>query len=382
MNRLKSILLLLLVSLLVKQIDAQITIEITNAQDFPDSICSHVFVAGNFNGWNPADEKTKFKRVGDRLVVTLDLSVNLSVVEYKFTAGSWDRGEVMENGTPRANRTCYYKPGMIVSATVENFQHLAPHYNPQENTAIIKFEVWSPELKCNKNIRVYLPKNYAVNTNRYPVLYMLDGQNLFDATTSYAGEWGIDEAMDSIANMNQLPAIIIGIDNAGEDRLAEYSPFLVKNEVESPKGDDFAKFVAVTLKPKIDSMYRTLAKREFNGVIGSSMGGVESMYIVLKYSNLFSKAGVFSPSFWTSKKNYEYAAASVIKSPTQFYFLAGAFEGGDYEMMNDMHAMYQLLLDKKNPNLILRAVVESDGTHGEGFWSEEFLDMYNWFFIK
>jgi len=358
---------------------SQLTIIVDNATDFPDSITNKIYVAGNYNDWNPADAKSKLKWVGGKLQVTLDLSVAVSTVEFKFTGGSWEKGEVKIDGSAQPNRTCYYKPGMIITQRIESFQQLAPHKLAVANNSIIKFNVYSPELQVTKQIRVSLPCSYATSNKKYPVLYMLDGQNLFDDVDAYAGEWGIDEAMDSVCAINKLPAIIVGIDHAGDLRLSEYSPYPIKKYDVKPQGDAFAAFVAITLKLKIDSMYRTLPGREYTGICGSSAGAVESMHILLKYNNVFAKAGIFSPAFWTNEDNFVYAEQANITATSKVYFVAGARED-DYSVMKDLEQMHYILLDKKNEFIQTRYIIQGDGKHTESFWRAEFFDAFMWLY--
>jgi predicted alpha/beta superfamily hydrolase len=361
---------------------SQFTIIVENANDFHDSISNKMFIAGNFNGWNPADSSTMLVWEDGVLQTKIVIDSTLNTLEYKFTCGSWEKGEVKKNGAPQPNRTCFYKPGMVVKENIESFAHIAPKWQPEENTSVIKIKLYAKTLNKEKTIRILLPCNYEKNNLKYPVLYMLDGQNLFDETMSHSGEWGVDEAMDSLCMINKMPAIIIGIDHAGEERIAEYSPYPIQEYVTQPQGDAFVEFVVNTLKPFIDSAYRTKPEREFTGIAGSSMGGVMSMYMVMKYNNVFSKAGVFSPAFWTNESNYENVKATIVQQPTQIYFLAGALEGKEFEVVNDTKKMLDILLQQNNPNINTRFVTQSTGRHTESFWNAEFFEMFEWLFLK
>ena len=374
--------LIIFIFCLPNVVSAQFNIVVTNAKLFPDSISNNIFVAGNFNGWQPADSSTQLFWVDGQLMVTIQVPATTKYLEYKFTCGSWAKGEVKTNGAPQANRTKLYKPGLRVEEEIESFAHIAPVWKPEANLEVIQFKVYSNELKKEKNIRIYLPCNYKNSGLQYPVLYMLDGQNLFDETSSYSGEWGVDESMDAVCGLKKLPAIIVGIDHAGDERIAEYSPYLITEYVTEPMGEAFADFVVNTLKPIIDSMYRTLPQREFTGIAGSSMGGVESMYIVVKYNDVFSKAGVFSPAFWTSENNYSYVEESVIDKPTQIYFLAGALEGENFEAVTDTKKMIDVLLNQNNHNINTRFIIQSTGRHTESFWQDEFFEMFEWLFLN
>jgi len=362
---------------------AQVTIVLKNAADFSDSVQQKLYVSGNFNEWNPGLEAYHLIKQNNSWSVTFTPDASMVYVEFKFTRGDWSKGEVLRDGGYKPNRSYYYKPGMILEETVESFQDLAPKKVIEPNKNVIQFNMYSEELKREKNIRVYLPCDYATDIKQYPVLYMLDGQNLFDDVYAYSGEWGVDENMDSICRMKKTsPAIIVGIDHAGEKRVTEYSPWETTTGYGGGEGDEFADFVANTLKPRIDSMYRTLPDRENTAVAGSSMGGLESLYIVLNHPEQFSKGGIFSPAFWTSEGNFENATQYHSDLPVKLYFICGAMEGDDAKYMKDMERMYDILMDKRIQNMELRLIVESDGTHSEKFWRSEFIDCYEWLFEK
>jgi predicted alpha/beta superfamily hydrolase len=163
-------------------------------------------------------------------------------------------------------------------------------------------DVHSPALNNDRDILVYLPPSYFLATSeasakRYPVLYMHDGQNLFDPATSFAGEWGVDEALESLAYETGMETIVVGIPNSGKGRLDEYSPF------HDPlrgggKGNLYLSFILHTLKPLIDNQFRTLPDRKHTGLMGSSMGGLISLYGFFHREQVFGFAGVMSPSLW------------------------------------------------------------------------------------
>ncbi len=147
---------------------------------------------------------------------------------------------------------------------------------------------------------VYLPPGYnETPTARYPVLYMHDGQNLFDAATAFLNqEWGLDELAESLMQEGSIePLIIVGIHNAGEKRIDEYTP------VRDRKGQGgrarlHARFVVQELKPFIDAEYRTLPDPANTGLGGSSLGGLATLYLGLRYPEVFGKLIVMSPSIW------------------------------------------------------------------------------------
>jgi len=133
--------------------------------------------------------------------------------------------------------------------------HTGHHHTINGNVKIAQ-GVYSPQLRNQRDIIVYLPPSYADSQRRYPVLYMHDGQNLFDAATSFSGEWHIDEIMETLSREDGLEAIIIAIPNMGVDRLNEYSPFR-DDKHGGGNGNKYLHFLTDTLKPIIDRDFRT-----------------------------------------------------------------------------------------------------------------------------
>ncbi|MGZ9675353.1 alpha/beta hydrolase [Flavobacterium sp. GNP001] len=244
----------------------------------------------------------------------------------------------------------------------------------QSSTAskqVSTFEIKAPQLQTTKKIWVYLPKNYKSSKKKYPVMYMHDGQNLFDAATSYSGEWNIDEKLDSL----QAQIIVIGIAHGNEKRLDELTPF--KNEkYGGGKADEYLEFITKTLKPYIDQNFRTKTDKNHTLIMGSSLGGLNSFYAVLKYPEIFGKAGVFSPSFWFSKEIYTFMENSK-KTKAKIYFLCGDNESP--EMVSDLIKMEYLLNSNRcyclNRN---EKKIVKGGQHNEKLWRDGFVDALLW----
>ena len=141
-------------------------------------------------------------------------------------------------------------------------------------------DVESRELDNTRDILVYLPPSYATANRTYPTLYMHDGQNLFDKATSFAGEWGVDEALEEAADEG-IEAIVVGIPNTGVERMQEYSPFK-DARFGGGRAADYVKFVVETVRPLVDEAFRTTGDREATATIGSSMGGSDQPVRVLR----------------------------------------------------------------------------------------------------
>ena len=233
------------------------------------------------------------------------------------------------------------------------------------------FELEAPQLKTTKKIWVYLPKNYKTSEKKYPVIYMHDAQNLFDATTSFAGEWNVDETLDSL----KTQAIVIGIEHGNEKRLEELTPF-PNGKYGGGKADDYLDFIVNTLKPYVDKNYRTKPNANNTVIFGSSLGGLVSYYAVLKYPEVFGKAGVFSPAFWFSDEIYKMTENSK-KIKAKIYFLYGDSESED--MVKDARKMKHLLDENRCYCLKLDKIVEvKGGEHNEKLWREGFAKAVLW----
>jgi predicted alpha/beta superfamily hydrolase len=157
----------------------------------------------------------------------------------------------------------------------------------------------SPQLGNARDVLVWLPHGYETSSARYPVLYMHDGQNLFDSATSFAGEWQVDETMTLLVNEG-LPAIIVGLPNAGERRRNEYSPYDFRAGAQQVRGEgeQYIRFMVDTVKPLIDDSFRTRTEAAATGILGSSMGGLISLYGFLTRPQVFGLCGAFSTAYW------------------------------------------------------------------------------------
>lgn len=193
-------------------------------------------------------------------------------------------------------------------------------------TLKVRERVWSPQLKNRRDIYVHVPPSYEQGRQRYPVLYMHDGQNLFDESASYAGEWRVDETMERLSDMG-IEAIIVGIPNMEKARLQEYSPFYDRR-FGAGQGDRYLSFLTDTVKPLIDRDFRTLGDRQNTGIMGSSMGGLISLYAYFAKPNVFGFAGVMSPSFWYADRAIYAYIEEAPYVPGRIYLDVGTREYG------------------------------------------------------
>lgn len=237
------------------------------------------------------------------------------------------------------------------------------------------FEIDAPQLKTKKKIWVYLPLNYEKSTKKYPVIYMHDAQNLFDAAASYAGEWNIDETLDSI----KAKVIIIGVEHGNEKRIDELTPY--KNEKHGGgNANAYLEFIVKTLKPHVDTKYRTKTNAKNTGIFGSSLGGLVSFYAALQYPEVFGKVGCFSPAFWINKKEIFQKLVDTPKFNTKIYLLCGDKED-DGAMVSDMKEMETLINSKRcECKKLNKSVIVKEGKHNEKLWRNAFAKAYLWLF--
>lgn len=254
-------------------------------------------------------------------------------------------------------------------------------------STIKKHKQFSSKFVDARNIDVWLPPDYEQNKDeKYPVLYMHDGQNLFEPETSYGGiDWGVDEAMVELIKDNKVrPAIVVGIWNSPK-RVAEYMPqkAVPNKKVEELSGitiksqddicsDNYLKFIVYELKPFIDSNYRTLTDQENTFIMGSSMGGLISAYAISEYPNVFGGAGCVS-THWPAGSGavIEYLRTALPDPKThKIYFDYGT------ETLDSLYEPYQKKMDQ-----IMKTLGYQDGKnwvtkkfegaeHSERAWRE------------
>ncbi len=334
-----------------------------------------VFVAGNFNGWSPAKNGNHISKLNEPAFIELD---NLPAGEYqfKFTRGSWQSVESMANGNDAGNRQLKLSSDTVIFFSIEgwkdDFETVAKKHTASPHVRIIDTAFIMPQLGRTRRIWLYLPPGYAKSKKRYPVIYMQDGQNIFDEYTAAFGEWGVDECVDSMIQKGRPACIIVGIDN-GPKRLNEYNPYTFK-DFGKGEGDRYVDFLVESLKPYIDKHYRTLAGSDNTIIAGSSMGGLIAYYAMLKYPGVFGKGGVFSPAFWTAEGIKELTHSDGKNLKGTLFFYIGGQEGSQY--IDDMNDVTETL--GKNSIALIYAVVDPEGNHNEQAWRKWFPEFYKW----
>lgn len=334
-----------------------------------------LFLAGDFNGWNPADKDWELlKTDGEKYSLTRHL--NAGIYRFKITRGSWKTAECDAVGKQTDNRQLKLNADTSITIDVagwqDNFAQAQKKHTATARVRIISEEFNMPQLNRRRRIWIYLPADYESVKRRVPVIYMHDGQNLFDEYTSGYGEWGIDELMDQVAAKRHC--IIVGIDHGGENRITEYDPY--DSKYGRGRGADYARFLVETLKPYVDSHYRTLKDAEHTTIAGSSMGGLISLYAAVKYPRVFGNAGIFSPAFWIAPQLYDLVKQAEFYKNTRFYFVCGDAESDS--MVADMQKMADLLKAKGIKPQNTPVVVVKGASHNEKQWNGDWPGFYKW----
>ncbi len=371
--------LLLPAILWTASLSAQITLQInTVPANTPPG--ATLYVAGNFNNWNPGNPDYALTPQGGgqyRIV----LNPAPGTLEFKFTRGAWASVEGNANGQYRPNRTLTYNGQPTTETfTVLSWEDLGGTGNSTAapNVSVFDDDFYIPQLNRTRRIWLYLPPDYDTTNKRYPVLYMHDGQNLFDNKTAFSGEWKVDESLNDLFAIGDYGCIVVGIDNGGASRLDEYSPW-INPQYGGGEGEAYVAFITETLKPLMDSLYRTRPGRNSTGIMGSSMGSLISMYAFSERQDVFSRAGIFSPAFWFAGNNSaNHVAGHPKEGDARVYFLAGGQEPASVTQNMQTVANAMITAGFNTDEQVF--LVEPDGQHSEWFWAREFADAYIWLF--
>lgn len=229
-------------------------------------------------------------------------------------------------------------------------------------------------------LRVWMPPGYddAANAGRnYPVLYLNDGQNLFEASTAFGGvEWQVDETADRLIREGTVsPLIIVGIDNTGKDRIREYMPYRSLYALRA-QGNRYPKFLIQEVMPFVAANYRVASGPENTGLGGSSLGALIALYTANVRPGMFGRLLLESPSLWVSNRQMIRESRHVGRWPERIFLAVGTAETGrkerDESVVNDVRELAGILRRDGLDDQRLRLVIEEGGTHNEAAWARRF----------
>lgn len=347
----------------------------------PSDDARPVFVTGNFNGWATRDEQYKMLKVkdGHYQYTFKEVPPTIDKFEYKYVKGGWEAEELSPNGLPSTNRSMATPRGKvndIVPCWKQHSSGYDPLFYPDIQIVSKRFNV--PQLRSRRRIAVLLPWDYASTNKRYPVLYLQDGQNLFEDTAPF-GTWAVDRQLAALSQRGKGGFIVVAIDHGGSERIREFSPYDSQKWGEG-LGLEYAQFLAETLKPHIDGHFRTLPDRAHTGIGGSSMGGLISIYAGIAFPQIFSKFMIFSPSLWAAPKVYFEPIRFAPYSSTRIYLYSGGKEGAG--MITNVHRFKAYMETHGYDQTQMQIKMETDpqGRHTEDRWGKEFPKAAEWLF--
>jgi len=345
---------------------------ILTSPDLPSD--TTVYITGSveqLGSWNPS--RVKMEPQGNHTwtkEITIDGPLS---IEYKYTLGTWEREGADANGSPLSNLVVDASHDKTVRDTVL-FWTKGPRQrvNHGQITGTVRYHRGVKGIGLqDRDLVVWVPPGYSVDkTRRYPVLYMHDGQNIFDpATSAFGVDWSIDETADDLIKKKTIdPLIVVGIYNTS-DRMKEYTP--------GDKGTAYMNFVVNVVKPLIDSTYRTKPDRTHTLVGGSSAGGIISFMLVWEHPDIFGKAICMSPAFKSlSPDGWDYT--KVVRTSNRpklpiFLYLDNGSLGLDSQLQPGIDAMLTALKAKGYTEgkdfVFLR---DPTAKHSEADWAKRF----------
>lgn len=334
---------------------------------------STVYIAGSFQGWNPGHPSYALAPQPDgRWAITLSLPSG-TPIQFKFTRGTWGMVEKGANGEEIANRQLTPSGDQAFDFTVASWADVGTV------TGRLDTLTHGPFLS-GRRCWVWLPPGYESSSARYPVLYMHDGQNLFDASRSFAGEWHIDETCTALIAAGEIePLIVVGIENSA-DRCWEYTPW-AGGPCTGGGGDAYLQAIRDHLIPEVDRRYRTRTGPDHTMMAGSSLGGLITHYAGHTYPETWGRIAAFSSSLWWNAGAMVPYAAGRPKPPLARYYQdmgtieAGGTTDGDGDGTDDYIELLRLMRDVALAQGFADGAdflsVEGAGhTHNEYWWSQ------------
>jgi predicted alpha/beta superfamily hydrolase len=340
-----------------------------------------VYISGNFNNWRTQDKDFRMERIGNNLY-QYEFPNDFDYPEellYKFTKGDWSEVEIDANGNRTENRSTTKHSGIqdeFVARWRKNWLPFKPSFLPQ--VLLISDEFQIPQLNKTRKIWALLPHDYDNSSESYPVMYLQDAQNLFKEEAQY-GNWEIDKKLAVMAEYKIGKIIIIAIEHAEKERIKEYN--VGKTVLGKGQGKKYIKFVTETLKPFVDSNFRTKKEREYTGIGGSSMGGLVSIFSGLRNPEVYGKLMIFSPSLWVVPE-LKIDTDSTAASDTKIYLYAGGDESATMieHVQNFRKNMITSRFVKDETKINLS--INREGKHSETYWSDEFPKAIEWLFFN
>jgi len=239
-------------------------------------------------------------------------------------------------------------------------------------------------------LRIWLPPEYDAaqnSTRNYPVLYLNDGQNLFDRATAFGGvEWEVDETADRLIREQTIPPlVIVGIDNAQSERMREYLPYRsLQPPILRPRGRLYLEFLIREVMPSVHERYRIAGGPENTGLGGSSLGALISLYTVIRHPGIFGRLLLESPSLYISQRRILKASRAFRHWPEKIFVGVGTREAGreekDRQVVEDVREFERILRRCGLSDQRLRVRVDEGAIHNEREWARRFPEALTFLF--
>ena len=340
-----------------------------------------VYISGNFNSWRTQDKEFMMQKIRNnsyhyKFPHDFDYPQELL---YKFTKGDWSEVEINIEGNRTENRSTLLHTGIQkehVARWRKNWLPFKQSFLPQVQLISDEFEI--PQLNKTRKIWALLPHDYDNSSESYPVMYLQDAQNLFNESAEF-GNWEIDKKLAVMSEYKIGKIIVIAIEHAEDDRIMEYN--VGKTVLGKGQGKKYIRFVTETLKPFVDSNFRTKKEREFTGIGGSSMGGLVSIFGGLKNPEVYGKLMIFSPSLWVVPE-LKIKAKKENTPDVKIYLYAGGEESKN--LLTEVKKFQQDLLSNEfiTDSSQINLSINRKGKHTETYWSDEFPKAIEWLFFQ
>lgn len=349
-----------------------------------------VYLIGSLNNWQ--EEGIFLGKIpeGQGVLTVLLKDVPEGLLEFRLSRGGWSAIACHTDGTIIQPFTFDIKANtsseVAVTAWSDDFSSSAA----TERVYYLSEAFFFPELNAFRKVWIYLPQSYVyANTKRYPVLYMHDGQHLFDNAPAVGRKGPVEWQVDKVINRSVNAAIVVAIGHGGEesDRLHDYIVQPVQG-MPVPAGKQYLSDIIHALKPFVDAHYRTMPDRKYTAMAGSSLGGLLGLYAGLMHPQHFGCLGVFSPSLWLDDKQVNtfidklQAAEQVLQQKQNYYLYGGGLENrkikdrAAVEMDKDIAQMGGILSEYLQANVAI--AINPVGKHGALYWQQAFPHFYEW----
>jgi predicted alpha/beta superfamily hydrolase len=355
-----------------------------------------LYVAGNLSAlgtWKPDATQLQLSMPGTWTARFTAAAGTMA--EFKITRGTWGTVEKTAAGRDIPNRTFRVElpesgARQRIEVRVERWGAPAVRNSTVTGELVLHREFASRHVGATRTLAVWLPPGYAASDERYPVFYLQDGQNLFDAATAAFGvEWQVDETLTQLIAAGRIPPlIVVGIGNSPQ-RLDEYTPTRDQRLQRGGGADAYLKAVVEEIKPHIDRTYRTRPEREFTAIGGSSLGGLLALYACQQYPEHFSRCAALSPSLhWDDEallKEWQQPGPWIAR--TRIWFDMGTLEGGgeasqkaNVERTRRLAEQLAAAGSQRGRDFQYREV--DGGRHHEAAWAERFGQVLEFFYAE